>query len=209
MTAVNHPLFLFLRALVRASARAYLHLTGSFRVECHSGAARMKPPFMIICNHVALSDSLYVGCAFRSSFVICGGKARLFASHLRRWLMRIGNVLQFASSDEFVADCTALLMRGRAILIYPELGRHDGRMGPFSELPARIALATGCLVVPCYISGTARRHGGKGVWLVVGAPITPQGTSAELTVVFRQSVERLGSALLDETAAPCEPIASR
>ncbi|MFY9825135.1 MAG: lysophospholipid acyltransferase family protein [Thermoanaerobaculia bacterium] len=183
---VNRPLPLGIRRLLRLLLLAPAKLLGGFRIE---GAARLpahRRPMILVCNHAAWADSVYLILALRPRFTICGAKPPYFATAPRRALMAIANILPVDPADPvdgheiFLADCRTLLAAGEILLIYPEMGRNPAGLGEFRTWAAEAALANRAPLLPCYLHGTTRGHSGP-PRLIVGEPMEPAGTAGELT----------------------------
>jgi 1-acyl-sn-glycerol-3-phosphate acyltransferase len=190
--AVNRSLPLFVRGLLRRLLLVPVKLLGGFRVD---GAARLpagRRPLILVCNHAAWVDSVYLILALRPRFTICGAKPRYFATAPRRALMAILNILPVdpEGREAFLADCRDLLAAGEILLIYPEMGRNPAGLGEFRTWAAEVALASGAPLLPCYLHGTTRGHLGP-PRLIVGELMEPAGDAAELTRRLRRAVAAL------------------
>ena len=155
---------------------------------------RSEPaPFVIVCNHAALLDSVFIICAARRTFSVCGARPIYFSTLARRLLLRLLRVIRVDDDAGFERDCAAILARPEPILVYPEMGRNPEAMGPFKENAARVVLANGVPVLPCYIRGTTVGQDPKAVRLLVGTAFTPDpGLSpADLTVTLRTQIQAL------------------
>lgn len=119
----------------------------------------MSGGIIIACNHQAFCDSLFVPFAVprRVTFV---AKAEYFHSLKTRWFFRaLGQIPMERSggkaSGKALDEALAVLASGGCIGIYPEGTRspderlHRGRTGV-----ARLAIASGCPVVPVGVAGT-------------------------------------------------------
>jgi 1-acyl-sn-glycerol-3-phosphate acyltransferase len=114
---------------------------------------------ILAANHQAFCDSLFLPLAVprRVTFV---AKAEYFRSWKTRWFFRsVGQISMERTggtrSSQALDEASSILREGGCIGIYPEGTRspderlHRGRTGV-----ARLALATGCPVVPVGITGT-------------------------------------------------------
>lgn len=129
-----------------------IRVAGSENIPLHGG-------LIIASNHQAFCDSLFIPLAVprRVTFV---AKAEYFQSWRTRWCFRaLGQIPMErsggASSSRALSEARTLLAGGGCVGIYPEGTRppderlHRGRTGV-----ARLALATGCPVVPVGMKGT-------------------------------------------------------
>ncbi|TNE91097.1 MAG: 1-acyl-sn-glycerol-3-phosphate acyltransferase [Deltaproteobacteria bacterium] len=178
--------------LLNRTARALLApaLRASGALTIH-GAERLPTggPAIVACNHASFADSVYLTAAIRPSLVVCGGKPRLFKNRRRRALMAFANVLRVDDHAQYVADCTALLARGRVLLVYPEMGRRP-RLDVFSTWPAEVALAAGVPVLPVFLHGTGEPRERR-VSLFVGRPLEASGDAEALTEALHAAVSAL------------------
>lgn len=132
----------------------------SFRIRASGGEnIPVSGGVILAANHQAFCDSLFLPFTVprRVTFV---AKAEYFQSWKTRWFFRaVGQIPMERSggsrSSQALDEASALLREGGCIGIYPEGTRppdgqlHRGRTGV-----ARLALATGCPVVPVGIKGT-------------------------------------------------------
>ncbi len=171
-----------------------LRLRG-FRVMGGEALRTAPAPFVIVCNHAALLDSILVICAARRRLAICGAKPVYFSTAARRAAMRLLRVVRVESREGFVRDCGALLARPEPILVYPEMGRNPDGLGPFREWAAQVVLDSGVAVIPCYIRGTTAGHDRRRLRLVVGEPFRPDpaADATSLTATLRARIEALAT----------------
>jgi 1-acyl-sn-glycerol-3-phosphate acyltransferase len=186
---INHPFFLVLRAILKIPVRIIFRLQG-FRVIGKTNLPGLKKAFILICNHAAFVDSVYLIAAVPRRFVICGAKPKYFEKRIMRFLLRMANILKVENEAQFKRDCAGLLKSGNSILIYPEMGRNKETMGPFKEWAAEVAIEAAADVIPCYLYGTTTGQEGT-KRLSIGPALVPGGTPAELTGIFRESIEAL------------------
>ena len=202
---VNRPLYLSLRFALKTLIRTLLSLTGRFSVAGKEYLPKRRRACMLIANHAAFIDSLYIIAALRPRFTICGAKPKYFKHPLVRILFRTANILKVSDRDQFIQDCRTLLAAGEIILIYPEMGRNYDSMGEFSTWAAEVALHAGAEVIPLYIYGTARDDEKDSVVLAAGPAISPSGTPESLTAAFREAIlacrERIIGTITKETVS--------
>ncbi len=189
MKSVYHPFYLVLRAALKIPVRFFFAVKG-FRVSGGNHLPKRRIPAMIICNHAAFIDSVYLVAAMRPRFVICGAKPRYFEKKAMRFVMKTATIMKIESEAQFIGECTRLLRSGEPVLVYPEMGRYPEGMGPFKTWAAKAAIAAGAVAVPCYLWGTTKGQSGP-KRLFVGAPIPPSGSPESLTQVYRRAVEGL------------------
>ena len=187
--AVNRPCNLRIRALAKTLLTPILRLQG-FRVMGGEHLPEKPMGCMLIANHAAFADSVYLICAVRPRFTICGAKAKYFEKPKTRRLFTIANILKVENRDQFLRDCRALLDAGEVILIYPEMGRNPEGMGEFKTWAAEVALDRDVPVIPCYLHGTTQGQEGP-KRLFVGQPMKPEGDVRGLTERFREAITAL------------------
>lgn len=193
MTAhVNHPIYLFQRMLLKFLIRPWLFIVKGFRIAGKEDLPKRREPFILIANHAAFVDSIYIICALKPRFTICGAKPKYFRKSILRWIFTVANILKVESRQQFLTDCVDLLEKNEPILIYPEMGRNPESMGEFQTWAAEVALASGASVIPCYVYGTTEGQTGR-KRLIVGEKLTPAGDAQSLTLQFRNVIERLKS----------------
>jgi|GEM_PF-1869583 len=187
---VNRPCYLFLRSCLKLLVTCYLHLFKGYRIEGKVYLPQQRMPSILIANHAAFIDSVYIICAVRPRFTICGAKPKYFQNFFRRHVFRTANILKVESHEQFLHDCGLLLRSGEIILVYPEMGRNPEGLGEFNTWAAEVALVQQVPVIPCYLYGTTAGQSDK-KQLRVGTPIKPQGSPETLTRHLRESILRL------------------
>lgn len=184
---VNKPIYLFLRKILKILIKPVLRLFKGLTIVGKENLPGPGRSCMIIANHAAFFDSIYIICAVGPRFTICGAKPKYFNSRIKRFVFKIANIIKVVDKNQFLEDCRILLESGEIILIYPEMGRNHGGLGAFKTWAAEVALLYRVSVIPCYIYGTtANQNGAKRV--IFGAPIDPCGTPDELTRCFRERI---------------------
>ena len=189
IAGVNHPFYLLLRRILSVPLKWIFWIQG-FRVTGRSHLPRRRSAAVVICNHAAFVDSIYLIIAIRPRFAICGARPKYFVKRATRFLLRTANILKVENEDQFKEDCLSLLRAGEIILIYPEMGRNPGGMGRFRVWAAEIALEADVPVIPCYLYGTTDGQTPP-KRLIVGEPIRPSGDKRTLTRHFRETLESL------------------
>ena len=184
--AVNHPFYLALRGILKFFIRGVLFIKG-FRVVGGAHVPRKRKPCILICNHAAFIDSVYLICAVRPRFTICGARPKYFKNPLLRFVFRTANILKVENRDQFLEDCGRLLDGGEILLIYPEMGRNPEGIGIFKTWAAEVSLAQRAPVVPCCLYGTTKGQEGP-KRLYAGQEVPPHGSAEELTRTYREAV---------------------
>jgi 1-acyl-sn-glycerol-3-phosphate acyltransferase len=163
-------------------------------------------PVIIAANHRSMWDIpiLVVACPRRLVFM---AKIELYKNWLLRrlWFELGGFPVRRDIADLRAIDMSlAVLDRGLALGIYPEGTRSfTGEMLPFLHGAAWLALRTGAPIVPCAITGTARRMRGDEPRSRARRPVTvafgpPLRVEAEANPMARRSkAERMTARLLD------------
>ena len=133
-----------------------------FRIE-HRGWERIPKdgPLLFISNHVTYCDPFWIAVrVYRTLRFMAWDK--IFSLPLAgRWFHWLGAFPVSLENPEFGAYKAALtvLKKGEALMIFPEGGRSpDGKLLPFKEGAARLALRSGAAIVPVVIIG------GEKVW---------------------------------------------
>ena len=192
-TTVNRPVALAVRRVLKLLLTPPVRLVMGFRVEGPGRLPGRRRPLVVVANHAAFVDSVYLILALAPRFTVCGAKPRLFRNTGLRLLMAVANILRVESREQFLRDTGALLAAGETILVYPEMGRNPGGLGRFETWAAEAALASGAPLLPCYLYGTTRGHRGP-PRLFVGEEIRPSGDPEALTGRLRRAIGALAVA---------------
>jgi 1-acyl-sn-glycerol-3-phosphate acyltransferase len=187
---VNRPFYLLIRSLLKLKCQFVFFLLQGFRVRGKEYLPRKRQPLLLIANHAAFIDSVYLICAIRPRFTICGARPKYFKRFFTRHLFRTANILKVENRDQFLADCGMLSAKGEILLIYPEMGRNPEGMGEFKTWAAEVALEHGVDAIPCYLYGTTRGQSGR-KRLYVGKAIPPSGTPESLTEIYFNEIKSL------------------
>lgn len=113
-------------------------------------------PVIITPNHVSYYDALVVpaGIPYRMRFM---AMEPLFRVPFLGWFISLYGAfpVKLKSADKgAVSQTIRVLERNEVVLIFPEGGRSpDGKLAPFEQGAARIALTTGATLVPVSIIG--------------------------------------------------------
>jgi len=133
-----------------------------FRIE-HRGWEKIPKdgPLLFISNHVTYCDPFWIAVrVYRTLRFMAWDKifSLPVAGRLFRWLGAFPVSLENPEFSAYKAALT-VLKKGEALMIFPEGGRsRDGRLLPFKEGAARLALRSGAAIVPVVI------YGGEKVW---------------------------------------------
>lgn len=185
----------------------------------HEGLEHLPPsgPIILAANHISNADGVAVGAWLTPALgrrIHWLGKKEMFRFAPIAALLRYGGVHRI---DRGAADVDAfrlalrVLEAGGVLLIFPEGTRSpDGRLQPFKDGVATLALRSGAAIVPIGVSGTDRvwprnrlpRPGGS-VVVRVGAPfraadVVPDGADRRRArTLVTEELERRISALVE------------
>jgi 1-acyl-sn-glycerol-3-phosphate acyltransferase len=118
-----------------------------------------RGPAVLVANHLSMLDILVVYGLFRPFKWV--SKAELFRVPVVGWNMWLNDYVPVLRGDresirEMMDRCRAHLARGSPVMLFPEGTRsRDGRLGSFKDGAFRLALDTGCPVIPLVITGTS------------------------------------------------------
>lgn len=179
-----------------------------------------EPGFLICANHRTVLDPAFILCdlprkVIENTCVI--GKADLAENKMLKDFCRSHNFIPIDRSGNSVPTldrCRELLLQGWNVVIFPEGTNYENNevMFPFKEGAARLALSTGCRVVPCFISGVAHIDKevnnfvlpptrGK-ISVTFGPAFSSEGTDVRtLTAKMRSAIEALQDAKREEEQA--------
>ena len=147
----RNAVFAFLRPFARLITSMRCRLT------LDKSAWDLKPPFIVVANHVTDFDMLYIGLMFKESVRFVCSEDYVCGSPFAKLLKGTFNVIPFFKAGKGVRPTKEMLKalkEGDSICLFPE-GRHspDGRTGPFKNSVASLAKAAGCTVVTVRIDG--------------------------------------------------------
>jgi 1-acyl-sn-glycerol-3-phosphate acyltransferase len=157
-------------------------------------------PAVLAANHESVLDPFVLPIATRR-FVHYMAKAELFGYPVVRQLMLSAGtfpVSRGTGDEKAIARGVELLRRGELVVVFPQ-----GTCLPFRERTwrrgaARLALEAGAPLVPICLVGSERavrphrvKLGLPRIRILVGEPIPPEGTAAELTGRLEAAVEEL------------------
>jgi 1-acyl-sn-glycerol-3-phosphate acyltransferase len=143
----------------------YLNPLWRLRVE-HRDRLPWKGGAVLVANHQSLGDILVLFGLYRPFKWV--SKASVFKVPFVGWNMSLNRYVRLVRGDRksimtMMAACRRWLERGVPVLMFPEGTRSpDGELLPFKDGAFRLAMDTGCPVVPIVVTGTARtlpKHG--------------------------------------------------
>jgi 1-acyl-sn-glycerol-3-phosphate acyltransferase len=130
----------------------FMEVLGLIRVSW-SGLDRLRRdgPNLVIANHPTLIDVvLLIGHLPQADCVV---KEALLGNPFLGWAVRSADYISNGQREALVDACLERLRQGRTLLLFPEGTRSPGgRLGPFRRGAARIALQSGCALLPVVIT---------------------------------------------------------
>jgi len=165
--------------------------------------------FIICSNHVTALDPGWICGSMRrrerrNTAVV--GKSDVLYDKKFRLLVRGQNLVpvdRTGNSRATLERCEELLAEGWNVLIFPEGTNFENakNLMPLKEGPARLAIKSGCPIVPVHIKGVAARNAdeqsflpkpGRDTQVVFGKPIDPAGHDVQsLNEAMRLAIESL------------------
>ncbi len=143
----------------RRLGRAMVAVNPAWRVVL-TGTLPSDPrrPYVVVGNHQSLADIPIISrLPWDMKWL---GKASLFRIPVLGWYMRLSRDLSVERDDrrsrvEVMIQARERLEQKVSVMIFPEGTRtRDGRVLPFSDGAFRLAIATGCPVLPIAIDGS-------------------------------------------------------
>jgi 1-acyl-sn-glycerol-3-phosphate acyltransferase len=171
-------------------------------------------------NHISNLDPPAVACGTNKRQLAFMAKEELFKGFFGKIISSVGAfpVRRGEGDTESVRKTIALLEDGRAVLVFPEGTRGDGkRLGPINRGVAMLAKRTNAPVLPIGIVGThvVAPRGGKGIkrhriTVAYGMPFTYRevavaATERENRDLFAQELEKRILALCTANGLPLQP----
>ncbi len=139
----------------RKFLRAYFRLLHSATFEGHENIPT-SGPLLFASNHQSYYDPMLVACGQDLPMRFMAWDALFIGGFSERILLDYGAfpVDPDGSDPGGYRDCLEILKRGERVLIFPEGGRtDDGKLLPFREGTARLAMKADVPVVPVCICG--------------------------------------------------------
>lgn len=190
-------------AMVAANPAWRVVITGRFPTD-------PRHPYVVVGNHQSLADIPIVSkLPWEMKWL---GKASLFKIPVLGWYMKLSRDLAVERDDrrsrvEVMVQARERLEGKVSVMIFPEGTRsRDGRVLRFSDGPFRLAIATGCPILPIALDGSSEALP-KGGWrfgppltvrLHVFDPVPVEGLSA---TDARELCERVRRMIVEQIAA--------
>ena len=158
-----------------------------------------KEGFIIMANHTSLIDILVLTMAIPVHFNFIAKKELAWVPIIGLDMLLGGDILIDRSNSSrakaTLKKVEARLKKGWNILIFPEGTRSTtGSLLPFKRGGFKLALATGCPIVPCYIDGSDRIVQKKSlraqpgtVHLRFAPPILPSEDASNVDTIRKQT----------------------
>ena len=153
----------YARRFISASMRFFIsimHVLGIVNLEVDNREAyRNLSSKIIVANHPSLLDVVMLLSLFPNADCIVNAYLK---HHLLTIIARQIYILGSLDHEELFRACSESLKQGNCLIIFPE-GTRTPRSGKiiFRKGAARIALASGCNIVPVHIGGTDKYGLGK------------------------------------------------
>lgn len=169
-------------------------------------------PVIFAPNHLSNLDPPAVACGTNKRQLAFMAKEELFKGIFGKLIASVGafKVRRGESDTESIRMALALLEQGRALLVFPEGTRGNGKqMGPFNRGVAMLAKRSGAAVVPIGVVGThiVAPKGGKGlkrhlITVAYGKPFTYEEIAVK-EAPERDNRERFAKELENRIIALC------
>ncbi|MFI5385296.1 MAG: lysophospholipid acyltransferase family protein [Fimbriimonadales bacterium] len=179
MAAERSTWYAFVIRLVRNGF--FRLITGGLRAEGEENIPRTGG-IIFAPNHLSNLDPPAVACGTNNRQLAFMAKEELFKGLFGRLISSVGAfpVRRGESDTEAIRKALSLLQHGRAVLVFPEGTRGDGKkMGPFNRGVAMLAKRSAAAVLPIGVIGThiVAPKGGKGlkrhrITVAYGKPFT-------------------------------------
>lgn len=185
------------------------HLFFKIRIKDRENFSKVRSPFIIIANHVALYDSFIFRLAlgiFTPHLPLRFMAVKKFDWRLLNFLLSIGvvdfvyalfgvfTIVQGEGIEKGTQEACDIIRHGGNVVVYPEGSIiHSNVVGPFKKGAAFIAARTGAPVVPVAFRLGGRSLLRRALFISIGSAITvPVNLSAEeATVEFRSVITGL------------------
>lgn len=143
------------QALIHLGFRTFVWLMeslGLIRVS-RIGTDRLRRdgPYVVIANHPTLIDAvLLLACMPQAD---CVAKKAAWNNTFFRWVIKGAGYIPNDEGEALIDACAKRLQEGRCLLLFPEGTRSPmGQLGRFRRGAARVALKSGCDVVPVVVT---------------------------------------------------------
>jgi 1-acyl-sn-glycerol-3-phosphate acyltransferase len=128
-----------------------------------------RRPYVAVANHESFADIFLLShLPWEMKWL---SKESIFRIPFMGWMMRMAGDVAVRRGDahsraQALTDCRDRLMKGVSVMIMPEGTRsEDGAVARFHDGAFRLAVETGCPILPIAVAGT-RDAIAKGSWLV-------------------------------------------
>jgi 1-acyl-sn-glycerol-3-phosphate acyltransferase len=153
------------RGIIRGSFRLFVDFMRFMRViEVefeNADLLRDSSGLIVAANHPSLIDVVILGSVIRQSDCIV--KRALWDTPFVRWIVRRSYIPNSLGFDETAMLCASSLEEGNTLIVFPEGTRtKEGQAPDLKRGAARIALSTGCDILPVRISSSDTRGLRKG-----------------------------------------------
>lgn len=181
------------------------------------------PPFIVIANHASAADIPLVALALRARVAFMAKEELARLRGVRLWIRSLGSFFVRRDQADRAALRTALdrLAQGWAIGVFAEGTRSlDGRLQPFQQGAAYLALRAGVPVLPLGIGGSHRIMPKGARWprrapvsIRLGPPLAVPRVEGRLSHALVREwtarFEAVVAALLPEEQRPVRPLAAQ
>ena len=128
-----------------------------------------RRPYVAVANHESFADIFLIShLPWEMKWL---SKDAIFRIPLMGWMMRMAGDVAVARGDmrsrlQALDECRDRLMKHVSVMIMPEGTRSaNGELGPFRDGAFRLAVETGCPILPIAVAGT-RNAIAKGSWVM-------------------------------------------
>lgn len=123
---------------------------GLLRVRVSGSERLRRGPCLVIANHPTLIDVVLIVAHMPQAD--CVVKRAAWRNPVLRGVVTAADYIPNGQGEDLVRACVERLRQGRSVLLFPEGTRSPGgRLGPFHRGAARIAMRSGCPLVPAVI----------------------------------------------------------
>jgi len=110
-------------------------------------------PSLVVANHPTLLDAVFV--ISRMPQADCIVKSDAWRNPFLRHVVRISGYIPNGEGPQVVNTCVERLRAGRSVVLFPEGSRSPEQgLRPFKRGAAHIALRSGCLITPVFLTCT-------------------------------------------------------
>lgn len=156
-------------------------------------AAKIKGPYVVVCNHLSNTDCFMVGsCFFEKAYYLC--KKEWFKHKILAWFFSSCGAIPVdreGADVQALKTCLKTLKNGKKLIIFPEGRRNKTgeRLLHIKGGAGVLAAKTGVNVLPMYIKEKSRIF--RRNYLYVGEPI-------DISEYFGKRVDRAAEEALAE-----------